>query len=84
MGSDESPKERMLLIKQYKAQVLQLMIIRPSQTSKVMQVGLLEDIFDGVFCLENGGKRRFPDFWTGCQSCKGNPFVVGEPKLDLA
>lgn len=84
MGSDESSKERMLLIKQYKAQVLQLMIIRPSQTSRVMKVGLLEDIFDGVYCLESGGKRRIPYFWTGCQGCRGNPFVVGEPTLDLA
>lgn len=30
-GSDGSPKERMVLIRQYKAQVLQLMLIRPSQ-----------------------------------------------------
>lgn len=36
MGRDGSPKERMLLIKQYKAQVLQVMLIRPSHTSRVV------------------------------------------------
>lgn len=46
----------MLLIKQYKAQVLQLMLIRP-QTSRVMRAGLLEDIFDGVFSFGNCRKE---------------------------
>lgn len=74
----------MLLVKQYKAQVLQLMLVRPSQTSKVMRAGLLEDIFDGGFSSESRGKRGISDFWPGCQGCKGNPCVVGEPKLDVA
>lgn len=47
----------MLLVKQYKAQVLQLMLVRPSQTSKVMRAGLLEDIFDGGFSSESRGKE---------------------------
>lgn len=51
----------MLLIKQYKAQVLQLMLIRPSHTSRVVRTGLLEDIFDGGFSLESAGKRGTSD-----------------------
>lgn len=73
----------MLLIKQYKAQVVQLMLIRPSQTSRVMRAGFLEDMFDGVFSLESRGKRGISDFRPGCQGCKGNPSVVGESKLEL-
>jgi len=83
LGSDGSPKERILLIKQYKAQVLQLMLISPSQTSRIIRVGLLEDIFDGG-SLESGGKRGISRLRPGCQGCKGNPSVVSEPKLDLA
>lgn len=69
----------MLLIRQCNVQVLQLMLLRLSQATWVMRAGLLECIFDGGF-LESRGKKGILDFWPGCQGCKSNLSVVGEPK----
>lgn len=60
----------MLLIRQCNAQVLQLMPLRPSQTTWVMQAGLLECIFDGVFFFSFWKVEERREFQTSGQGAR--------------